>query len=101
MFINDYSRYGWVYFLKNKSDVFGMFQTFQAHVENNLKTPFASFTVMKVVNTLLQRFVITTNKWWMYYKQLGIHQQFIQPNMPHQNGLAKQKNKIIMNMSCS
>jgi hypothetical protein len=33
MFIDDYSHYGCVYFLKNKNDVFDMFQTFQAHVE--------------------------------------------------------------------
>jgi len=36
MFINDYSHYGWVYFLKNKSDIFGMFQILWTYVEKQL-----------------------------------------------------------------
>ena len=33
-FINDFSRYCWVYFLKHKSEVFGLFKVFRALVEN-------------------------------------------------------------------
>ena len=33
-FIDDFSRYGWVYFLKHKSEVFGLFKVFKALVEN-------------------------------------------------------------------
>ena len=32
-FIDDYSRYTWVYFLKNKSEAFGKFREFKAMVE--------------------------------------------------------------------
>jgi hypothetical protein len=32
-FIDDFSKFTWVYFLKHKSDVFQRFQEFQAHVE--------------------------------------------------------------------
>jgi hypothetical protein len=33
-FIDDFSRKIWVYFLKNKSDVFAIFKQFKAMVEN-------------------------------------------------------------------
>ena len=33
-FIDDFSRYCWVYFLKHKSKVFGLFKVFKALVEN-------------------------------------------------------------------
>ena len=33
-FIDDFSRYCWVYFLKQKSEVFGLFKVFKALVEN-------------------------------------------------------------------
>jgi hypothetical protein len=32
-FIDDFSKFTWVYFLKHKSNVFQRFQEFQAHVE--------------------------------------------------------------------
>ena len=33
-FIDDFSRYCWVYFLKHKFEVFGLFKVFKALVEN-------------------------------------------------------------------
>ena len=33
-FIDDFSRYCWVYFLKHKSEVFGLFKVFKGLVEN-------------------------------------------------------------------
>ena len=33
-FIDDFSRYCWVYFLKHKSEVFDLFKVFKALVEN-------------------------------------------------------------------
>ena len=35
-FIDDYSRYCWIYLLKHKSDVESIFYTFQNHVERLL-----------------------------------------------------------------
>ena len=33
-FIDDFSRYSWVYFLKHKYEVFGLFKVFKDLVEN-------------------------------------------------------------------
>ena len=35
LFIDDYTRFCWVYFLQQKSEVFTMFQKFKATVENH------------------------------------------------------------------
>ena len=35
-FIDDYSRYCWIYFIKNKSEVFETFKVFKASDENTL-----------------------------------------------------------------
>ncbi len=61
MFTDDCSHYGWAYFLKNKSDFLACFKISKLTLKNNLEAPFASFVMMKVVNTLLKHFVITTN----------------------------------------
>lgn len=37
-FINDYSRFTWVYFLRFKADVFSTFKTFVAYVETQFST---------------------------------------------------------------
>jgi hypothetical protein len=41
-FVDDFSRYVWVYFLKNKSDVEAIFLQFQKHVEKMLNTKICS-----------------------------------------------------------
>lgn len=35
-FIDDYSRYSWVYFMKEKSETFGIFKSFKEEVEQEL-----------------------------------------------------------------
>ena len=35
-FIDDYSRYGYIYLMKNKSEAFGKFKEFKNEVENQL-----------------------------------------------------------------
>ena len=37
-FIDDYSKYTWIYLIKNKSDVFQVFQNFQALVERKFNS---------------------------------------------------------------
>jgi hypothetical protein len=58
-FIDDCSCYRCVYFLKNEVTFLACFKLSKFMLENNLEIPFASFVVTKVVNTLLQHFVIT------------------------------------------
>ena len=42
-FIDDYSRKTWIYFLKNKSEVFGKFKEFKALIENHNEKKIKTF----------------------------------------------------------
>ena len=37
-FIDDYSKYTWIYFLRSKSEVFSVFQKFVAYVETQFSS---------------------------------------------------------------
>jgi hypothetical protein len=37
-FIDDYSRFTWVYFLRSKSEVFSVFKSFFAYIETQFST---------------------------------------------------------------
>ena len=53
-FIDDFSRKTWVYFMKNKDEVFSKFKEFKALIENHTE---------KKINT------IRSNKWWRIHFQ--------------------------------
>lgn len=38
IFIDDYSRFTWIYFFRSKSDVFSVFKTFVAYIETQFST---------------------------------------------------------------
>jgi hypothetical protein len=43
LFINDYTRYTWVYVLKNKSEVYNVFLNFEQLVEQKFKSKIRDF----------------------------------------------------------
>jgi len=53
-FINDFSRYTWVYFLRSKSEVMSVFQTFVTFIEN-----IKILSVILVGNTCPTSFMIS------------------------------------------
>lgn len=88
-FIDDYSRYGRVYFLKNKTEVLDKFKDYKKEVEkftgNNIK------------------FLQTDNgteyingKFEAYLKENGIARRLSAPYTPHQNGIAERKNRTLV-----
>jgi hypothetical protein len=50
-FLDDYSKFTWIYLLKHKSEVFQKFQDFQAHVERLFNHKCSSCKLTGVVNT--------------------------------------------------
>ena len=42
-FIDDYSRFTWIYFLRTKAEVFTVFQTFVAYIETQFSTTIKIF----------------------------------------------------------
>eukprot|EP00253_Pinus_taeda_P015702 PITA_15702 len=93
-FIDDFTRKTWVYFLKNKSEVFEKFRNFKALVENQ------SGLHIKVLRTNIGGEYIS-KEFLRFCRENGIHKQFTARYTPQQNGVAEMKNKTIMDMSRS
>ena len=91
-FIDDFSRYCWVYFLKHKSEVFGLFKVFKALVENQ------SGRKLKVLRSNNGGEYVKS-KFIQYYAYVGIHMQHSIPYTPQQNGVAERKNRSLNEMA--
>ena len=91
-FIDDFSRYYWVYFLKHKSEVFGLFKVFKALVENQsgrkLKV-LISYNGGEYVKSVFIQYCV----------DVGIHMQHSIPYTPQQNGVVERKNRSLKEMA--
>ena len=91
-FIDDYSRYVFVYFLKNKSQTFETFKEFKAMVEcqtgRRIKM-LRSDNGTEFVNKVFDEFL----------KLNGIKRQLTVPHTPQQNGVAERFNRTLVEMA--
>nr|DAD31904.1 TPA_asm: hypothetical protein HUJ06_010755 [Nelumbo nucifera] len=69
--VDDFSRYSWVYFLENKSEVLTHFTQFKMMVEKEFK--------------------FLSHEFLRFFEEHGIKRQFTCPNTPQQNGVAERK----------
>jgi transposase InsO family protein len=89
IFIDDCTKYTWVYFIRKKSDVFEYFKEFKTMVEKKTR---------KYINILRldQGGEYTSGAFIKYYKAHGIVQQYTVPHTPTQNGVVERKNKTLL-----
>ena len=91
-FIDDFSRFYWVYFLKHKSEVFGLFKVFKDLVENQsgrkLKVLISENGGEYVKSDFIQ-----------YCADAGIQMQHSIPYTPQQNGVLERKNRSLKEMA--
>lgn len=92
LFINDVTKFSWIYFLKRKSEASGGFPEFKTLVENQ-----ASQTIKKVRSDNGTEF--TATKFELYLSQFGIVHQLPVTYSPQQNGTSERKNRTIMEMA--
>ncbi|MCO5604923.1 hypothetical protein L7F22_059098 [Adiantum nelumboides] len=91
-FIDDFSRFCWVYPLKAKSDVFAIFQHYVSMVENE--------TGCKVQTLRTDRGgEYMSGAFKDFLGKKGIKHQCTMPYTPQQNGVAKRKNRSLMEMA--
>ena len=99
-FIDDYSRYGYLYFIKEKAESLDKFKIFRTEVEKQLGK------VIKVVRS--DRGGEYYGKhgdagqlkgpFSKYLEDSGIVAQFTMPGSPEQNGVAERRNRTLMEM---
>ena len=91
-FIDDFSRYTWVYFLKQKSEVFEHFQDFKTFVEKQ------SGNIIKVLRTDNGGEYVN-HRFEKFCTSEGIDLQHSVPYNPQQNGVAERKNRFLKEMA--
>ncbi|GJY24301.1 retrovirus-related pol polyprotein from transposon TNT 1-94 [Tanacetum coccineum] len=93
-FTDDYSRYGYVYLLKHKHEVFETFKVFKNEVENQLGKTIKAIRSDRGGEYISQEFKD-------YLKANGIVQQLTPPYTPQHNGVSERRNQSatrILNM---
>ena len=90
-FTDDYSRYGYVYLMKRKSEASKKFKEFRAEVENQLGKRIKAIRFDRGGEYLLGDFKD-------YLIQNGIVSQLIAPGTPQQNGVAERRNRTLLEM---
>ena len=88
-FIDDRSRYTWVYFIRRKGDVFEYFKEFRTMIEKQTEK---CIKILRSNNG--GQYVFGAFK--KYCKENGIQQQFTVSHTPQQNGIKERKNKTLV-----
>ena len=91
-FIDDYTRYCWIFFLNFKSEVADVFWKYKALVENQSG---AIIQVIRTNNGTEYNFERFNN----FCEEASIEHQLTAPYTPQQNGVVERKNRTIMEMS--
>jgi hypothetical protein len=90
-FIDDYSRYGYVYLLKHKPEAFDAFKIFKTEVENQLNKTIKVLRTSRVGE-------YTSGILNDFYRKHGIIHQYTMLYTLQQNGVAERRNRTLMDM---
>ncbi|TYK21571.1 gag/pol protein [Cucumis melo var. makuwa] len=90
-FVDDYSRYGHVYLIQNKSDSFEKFKVYEAKVENESGKTIKTFRSDRGGEYMDLRFQD-------YLIEYGIQSQLSAPSTPQQSGVSERRNRTLLDM---
>ncbi|GJY45195.1 retrotransposon protein, putative, ty1-copia subclass, partial [Tanacetum coccineum] len=93
-FTDDFNRYGYVYLLKHKHEVFETFKVFQKEVENQLEKTIKSLRSDHGGEYMSQELLD-------HIKEHGIIAHRIPPYTPQHNGVSERRNRILLDMVLS
>ncbi|KAI3720980.1 hypothetical protein L2E82_31980 [Cichorium intybus] len=88
-FTDDFSRYGYIYLIKHKSDTFEKFKEFKNEVENQLGKKIKMLRSDRGGEYLSIEFLD-------YLKECGIVSQLTPPRTPQLNGVAERRNRTLL-----
>ena len=89
IFVDDYSRRCWIFFMQKKSEKFSKFCEFKALVEKE------SWKQVKALRSDNGGEYIS-NEFKDFYSKEGIRRELIVPHNPQQNGVTERKNRTIV-----
>jgi transposase InsO family protein len=92
--VDDYTRYTWVFFLYDKSDVYDLFKSFVKRVQNEFET-----TIKKIRSDNGSEFKNTRIE--DLCDDYGIGHQFSPTYTPQSNGVVERKNRTLIDMARS
>ena len=90
-FTDDFSRYGYVYLMKNKSDSFEKFKEYKAEVEKQTTKSIKTLRSDRGGEYLSQEFK-------NFLKECGIVSQLTPPGTPQWNGVSERRNRTLLDM---
>ncbi|KAL0413214.1 UNVERIFIED_CONTAM: Retrovirus-related Pol polyprotein from transposon TNT 1-94 [Sesamum radiatum] len=90
-FIDDHSRYGYVYLMRYKSEAFGRFTEYRLEVENQTSRKIKVLRSDRGGEYLSGEFID-------YLKENGILSQWTPPGTPQLNGVAERRNRTLLDM---
>ena len=90
-FIDDYSRYAYVYLMRHKSETFKIFKEYKAKVENHRGKSIKSLRSDRGGEYLFSEFR-------QYLKNHKITSKMSAPDQPQQNGVAERRNQTLLDM---
>jgi transposase InsO family protein len=88
LFIDDYSRYFWIYLLRKKSETFDAFTQFKAMVEKQFHR-----SILCLHDDKGGEFI--SIKWDVFFAQHGIRREHTVKVLPQQNGVAERLNRTL------
>ena len=94
MIVDDFTRYTWVFFLGDKSDVFATFKSFVKGIHNEFET-----TIKKVRSDNGSEFKNTRID--ELCDKFRIRHEFSAKYTPQSNGLVERKNRTLIDMARS
>ncbi|KAJ9551036.1 hypothetical protein OSB04_015081 [Centaurea solstitialis] len=87
--VDDYSRFTWVYFLRTKDETSGLIKPFVTTMEN--KTNLRVKVIRSDNGTEFKNADLNS-----FCEEKGIERQYSAPRTPQQNGVAKRRNRILI-----
>ena len=90
-FIDDHSRYGYLYLMSYKFEAFERFKEFRNEVEKQLGRSIKSLRSDRGSEYLSQAFLD-------YLRDIGILSQWTPPYTPQHNGVAERRNRTLLDM---
>ncbi|GJR94466.1 retrovirus-related pol polyprotein from transposon TNT 1-94 [Tanacetum coccineum] len=91
--VDDYSRYTWTRFLKDKTEAFGQFEIFSKKIQNQLGCTIVS------IRTDHDREFDNEVQFGEFCNANGITHNFSAPRTPQSNGVVERKNRTLQEMS--